>query len=118
MRHWGSDFQTGTGRVKTQIQKPPIRKNQTRKTRRGVQSLGHLCNKSSVPIPLIPGYSPLPKKKARKTLRAAKSVQPAPRVAALHPYDLGRAVAQKMRLDVPRNEICEGIRASLQNEAG
>ena len=52
MRHWGSDFQTGTGRVKTQIQKPPIRKNQTRKTRRGVQSLGHLCNKSSVPIPV------------------------------------------------------------------
>jgi len=65
---------------------------------------------------MLPGYSPLPKKKPKRTLRAAKSAPPAPRVTTVHPYDLGRAVGQKIRLDVPRNEICDGIRAALQNE--
>jgi hypothetical protein len=66
---------------------------------------------------MIPGYSPMPKKKApRKTRLAKKSAQPPQAGFAVHPYDLGREAGRQMRLEVPREEICDGIRAALQDE--
>ena len=71
----------------------------------------------------LPGRSGLEKKKgARQTSRRAKSKKPVEvsAIASIHPYDLGREAGQKMRLDLPREAICEGIRLAVTapGEAG
>jgi hypothetical protein len=78
---------------------------------------------------LVPGRSPIaskskkgrstPRKKANKgsSIAECRAVEPA-RMAAVHPYDLGREAGVKLRLEVPREEICEGIRLAVEGPRG
>lgn len=62
---------------------------------------------------MVPGFSPVAKKKPVRRRKPAKSAPPAENTAAVHPYDLGRDVGQKIRTAIPREELCEGIRLAV-----
>jgi len=60
---------------------------------------------------VMPGFSPVAKKKPG---RARKSPKNQPHAATtVHPYDLGRDAGKKLRVAIPRDELCEGIRLAV-----
>jgi len=60
---------------------------------------------------IAPGRSPVPKKKLRRTRKP-----PAHKTTALHPYDLGREVGSRLRVNVPAETLCEEIRQGISGE--
>jgi hypothetical protein len=63
---------------------------------------------------VVPGFSPVAKKKpGGGKKRKNPAAPPPPSSAAIHPYDLGHDAGGKMRVAVPRDELCEGIRLAV-----
>ncbi len=60
---------------------------------------------------IVPGRSPLAKKKKKRTKFSKE-----PPMAALHPYDQGRELGKQMRINVPVESLCETIRLSLAEQ--
>ena len=61
----------------------------------------------------MPGFSPIAKKKLPRRKQTAKSASQAGNAATIHPYDIGREAGKKLRVNVPREELCEGIRLAV-----
>ena len=64
----------------------------------------------------IPGFSPAAKKKPVRVKKPKKSQPPATNAAAIHPYDLGRDAGQKLRINIPRDALCEAIRLAVTSQ--
>jgi hypothetical protein len=64
---------------------------------------------------MMPGFSPFAKPKRP---RKKKSAPPPTNAPTVHPYDLGRDVGMKLRINVPREELCESIRFALNPQEG
>jgi len=62
---------------------------------------------------MMPGFSPVAKKKAARVRKPKKSEQKSGSAAAIHPYDLGREAGKKMRINIPRDQLCEEIRLAV-----
>jgi len=62
---------------------------------------------------MMPGFSPLPKKKQPRRKKPAKPTAPLTDAPTIHPYDLGRNVGNKLRINVPREQLCETIRLAV-----
>lgn len=62
---------------------------------------------------MMPGFSPVAKRKLPRRKKNAKPDSPAGHAAAVHPYDIGRDVGRKLRVNIPREELCEGIRLAV-----
>ena len=62
---------------------------------------------------MMPGFSPVAKKKLPRRKKPAKSAAPAASAATIHPYDIGRDVGKKLRVNIPRDELCEAIRLAV-----
>jgi len=62
---------------------------------------------------MMPGFSPVAKKKLSRRKKPAKSVAPAGHAATIHPYDIGRDAGKKMRVNIPREALCESIRLAV-----
>ena len=62
---------------------------------------------------MMPGFSPVAKKKPPRNKKPAKSAAQPCTAAAIHPYDIGRDVGKKLRVNIPREELCEGIRLAV-----
>jgi len=61
----------------------------------------------------MPGFSPAAKKKPARVKKLKKNQQQAARTATIHPYDLGRDAGEKLRINIPRDELCEAIRLAV-----
>ena len=61
----------------------------------------------------MPGFSPAAKKKPVRVKKPKKNQPPAEHAATIHPYDLGRDAGQKLRINIPRDELCESIRLAV-----
>ena len=61
----------------------------------------------------MPGFSPIAKKKLPRRKKTAKSASQAGNAATIHPYDIGREAGKKLRVNVPREELCKGIRLAV-----
>jgi hypothetical protein len=59
---------------------------------------------------MMPGFSPVAKKKPGRKKKPAP--QP-PNAPTIHPYDIGRDVGKKLRINIPRKELCESIRLAV-----
>ncbi|MEI6072398.1 MAG: hypothetical protein WCS31_11445 [Verrucomicrobiae bacterium] len=62
---------------------------------------------------MMPGFSPVAKKKLPRRKKTAKSAPQAGTAATIHPYDIGRDAGKKLRVNIPRQELCEGIRLAV-----
>ena len=64
----------------------------------------------------MPGFSPAAKKKPVRVKKPKKNQPPATSAAAIHPYDIGRDAGQKLRLNIPRDALCESIRLAVTGQ--
>ena len=62
---------------------------------------------------MMPGFSPVAKKKMPRRKKPAKPATHAGNAATIHPYDIGRDTGKKLRVNIPREELCEGIRLAV-----
>ncbi len=62
---------------------------------------------------MMPGFSPVAKKKPLRVRKLKKSEPESGSAAAIHPYDLGREAGKKIRINIPRDQLCEEIRLAL-----
>ncbi|MEI8311907.1 MAG: hypothetical protein WCH98_14255 [Verrucomicrobiota bacterium] len=62
---------------------------------------------------MMPGFSPVAKKKLSRRKKPAKPAAATGHAATIHPYDIGRDVGKKLRVNIPRDELCEGIRLAV-----
>ena len=62
---------------------------------------------------MMPGYSPVAKKKLPRRKKPAKSDAPAGSAATIHPYDIGRDAGKKLRANLPRDQLCECLRLAV-----
>ena len=60
----------------------------------------------------MPGYSPVAKKKPARTKKTERA-QPAASGATIHPYDIGVDAGKKLRINIPREQLCETIRLAV-----
>jgi hypothetical protein len=62
---------------------------------------------------MMPGFSPVAKKKPVRLRKSKKSAPPVATSTSIHPYDLGRDAGRKLRTNMPREEICDAIRLAV-----